>query len=252
MASRMILGLLMASVISAGAMAKSPFVECAVRTGQNAGVFIRADVNPTINGVQLAPGDEIVLIDSDGVCVGKTVWNNETTSITVWGDDETTPEKDGLAVGERLTFIVFDASENMIYGSDPSSPGRVEYNAGFPFKNEGVYETDALYSIIALDMFGEGRVAETPGEEGYSLSAPAPNPFNPYTAFSLQLVTGQEVMISAYNAIGQQVALIHDGYLAADAQHRFRFDGGYLPSGLYLFRVRGESFAAVKSVVLLK
>ncbi len=252
MVSRLILGLLMASVVSVGAMAKSPYVECAVRTGQNASVFIRAEVNPTINGVRLAAGDEIVLVDSEGVCVGKTVWNNETTSITVWGDDEITPDKDGLTTGERLTFIVFDASENVIYGADATSPGIVEYDGEFPFKSEGVYEPDALYNLVVFDVSGEGRVAETPGDAGFSLSAPAPNPFNPSTAFSLQLSTAQDVAIHVYDTIGRQVAVIHDGFLAADAQHRFRFDGGYLTSGVYLFRVRGESFAAVKSVVLLK
>ncbi len=251
MVSRSLSGLLLAAVISTGALAKSPFVDCAVRTGQNASIFFRADISPTINGLTLEAGDEIVALDSEGTCVGKAVWQGETVAVSVWGDDEMTPAKDGLAVGEEIRFIVFDASENLIYGYEDEA-ATVDFEQEVPFKGDGLYEPDALYNVAYFDVRGEATIPETPSSQGFSITPPAPNPFNPSTFFTLALDDPQDVAVRVYNAIGRQVATIHDGWLAAGIQHQFRFDGGLLPSGVYLFRVRGESFATVKSVVLLK
>ncbi|MBT8401400.1 MAG: T9SS type A sorting domain-containing protein [Rhodothermia bacterium] len=251
MVSRSLSGLLLAVVISTGALAKSPFVDCAVRTGQNASIFLRADVSPTVNGLTLEPGDEVVALDSEGTCVGKAVWQGETVAVSVWGDDEMTPAKDGLAIGERIRFIVFDASENLIYGLEEGT-ATIDFEQDFPFKGDGTYEPDALYNIAYFDVRSEPTTPEAPSSQGFTITPPAPNPFNPATSFTLSLEDPQDVAIRVYNALGRQVATIHDGLLAAGVQHQFRFDGDLLPSGVYVFRVRGESFATVKSVVLLK
>ncbi|MDX1489480.1 MAG: hypothetical protein R3268_14825, partial [Acidiferrobacterales bacterium] len=121
----------MAVVVSTGAMAKSPFVDCAVRTGQNASIFLRPDVSPTVNGIGLEPGDEIVALDSEGTCVGKAVWQGEAVAISIWGDDEMTPAKDGLAIGESIRFVVFDASQNLIFGYDQGSR-IIDFEQQFP------------------------------------------------------------------------------------------------------------------------
>ncbi len=252
MLTRTIFGLLMAAIISPGASAKSPYVECAARTGQNATVFIQADVSPTINGVLLDSEDEIIVVDQNGNCAGKAVWTGETASITVWGDDEMTETVDGLQLGESLRFIVYDASEQMIYGSDASSVD-VEFETDFPFDADGVYRPDALYNVAYFDVSGDP--SDPPAAEvvqSYVLGAPYPNPFNPVTNFELEMGESQDVTIRVYNSLGQQVAVLHDGLLSAGLQYRFQFDGYGLSSGMYLIRVTGDSFAAARPVVLLK
>ncbi len=252
MLTRMLPGLLMAAIISTGAAAKSPYVECAVRTGQNASVFIRAEVTPTINGVVLEEGDEIIVLDQNNACAGKTVWTGRTTSITVWGDDEMTVDVDGLQAGDRLRFIVFDASENKIFGTAEADVA-VGFDSGFPFDSEGVYSADALFNVDWLDFTGEPADPPTAGVvDSFVLGAPYPNPFNPVTTFELEIFEPQNVTIWVYNSLGQQVALLHDGLLLTGIQHRFQFDGYGLSSGMYLIRANGESFAAAKPVVLLK
>ena len=251
MVSRSICGLLMAFAFSVATQAKSPFVECSARTGHNASIFVRTEVTPTVNGLSLEAGDEIVAIDDQGTCVGKALWEDNTVAITVWGDDQMTPQKDGLAIGEALRLIVYDTSENLIFGFDDGS-ATVEFDQKFPFKAEGVYEPDALYNVAYFDVQGDPTTPETPSEEGFMLTPPAPNPFYPATSFTLRLAEPQDIAIRVYNAIGRQVETIHEGILAAGIEHQFRFSGDVHPSGVYLFRVRGERFSAVKSVVLIR
>ena len=88
--------------------------------------------------------------------------------------------------------------------------------------------------------------------EAYRLSSLAPNPFNPQAQFTLAIQQAQHVQIGVYNALGQRVAVLHEGTLTADEEHRFTLEAGGLPSGVYLIRVVGDRFAASRRAVLLK
>lgn len=88
--------------------------------------------------------------------------------------------------------------------------------------------------------------------EAYALSDAYPNPFNPETQFTLTVTSVQHVTVEVFDVTGRRVALLHDGLLDADQPHGFTFDARHLPSGLYMYRVTGEQFSAVKSMMLLK
>ena len=47
-------------------------------------------------------GDEVVVLNSDGLIVGNTPYTEGNMAITIWGDDLLTEEKDGLSIGEKL------------------------------------------------------------------------------------------------------------------------------------------------------
>ena len=63
---------------------------------------------PTAN---LEHGSEIGVFSQRGVLVGAAVVENSFTSISLWGDDETTPEIDGLLDGEEFQIRVFKGEE---------------------------------------------------------------------------------------------------------------------------------------------
>jgi len=88
--------------------------------------------------------------------------------------------------------------------------------------------------------------------EAFFLSAAYPNPFNPATTFSLTLERTQPVRVSVVDLLGREVALLHEGVLAAGVSQTFTFEAGRLPTGQYLIRVVGESFVASRGVVLVK
>jgi len=67
-----------------------------------------------------------------------------------------------------------------------------------------------------------------------SLSA-WPNPFARQVEFQLQLPIGVEVDMTLYNALGQEVAKITQGTLAA-GDHRFSWTAAGQPEGVYVLR----------------
>ena len=79
-----------------------------------------------------------------------------------------------------------------------------------------------------------------------------PNPFNPRATVSLAVAASQGVRVELVNALGQRVATLFDGPMAAGEARTFALDGAGLASGLYLVRVTGERFADVRRVTLLK
>jgi len=59
-------------------------------------------------------GDEIAAFDQHGKVVGSTIFNGKNIALTVWGDDLTTDEKDGLAIGESIMFNIWNSETNTI------------------------------------------------------------------------------------------------------------------------------------------
>ena len=88
--------------------------------------------------------------------------------------------------------------------------------------------------------------------ERYDLSPTYPNPFNHNTAFTLTLARRQHVTVAVFDLLGHRVARLHEGLLPAGEAHRFVFEAGALPSGVYLYRVTAAEFATVRHVVLMR
>jgi hypothetical protein len=55
-----------------------------------------------------------------------------------------------------------------------------------------------------------------------------------------------------YNLLGQRVRTLFEGRLRAGNERTFAFEAGSLPSGLYLCRVKGETFTAARRVTLVQ
>src|SRR5690606_23167722 len=95
-----------------------------------------------------------------------------------------------------------------------------------------------------------GPSTDLPGT--HALSNAYPNPFNPQTRFTLRVAEAQDVRVALYDVRGRQVAVLHDGPLAAGAAHPFEVDGRALPSGTYVVAVEGERFRDRLQVSLVK
>ncbi|HLT47751.1 MAG TPA: T9SS type A sorting domain-containing protein [Rubricoccaceae bacterium] len=118
---------------------------------------------------------------------------------------------------------------------------------------EYAYESAADTPIEAGDM---GTVAIEPSPDGtpgtHALTGAQPNPSNGRTALSLEVAEAQHVRVEVYDALGQRVAVLHDGPLAAGSAHRFTLDGSALASGVYVVRATGETFADTRTLTLTR
>jgi hypothetical protein len=85
----------------------------------------------------------------------------------------------------------------------------------------------------------------------FTLEQNYPNPFNPTTTIAFELAREEHVAVTVYDMLGRAVATLVNGNLTAGS-HEVRFDGGELPSGVYICRVTAGGFSQTRSMVLLK
>ncbi len=80
-------------------------------------------------------------------------------------------------------------------------------------------------------------VAASGREAGAVLLGASPNPFAATATIAYALDAPGEVELTVYNALGQRVAVLVRGPMAA-GRHEAAFDAAGLPSGVYLYRLR--------------
>jgi len=85
----------------------------------------------------------------------------------------------------------------------------------------------------------------------YTLSQNYPNPFNPSTEIKFSLPEASNVKLTIYDAIGKQVAVLVNDYLATGS-YRYSWNASNLASGIYFYRIEAKNFNMVKKMVLLK
>ncbi len=78
-----------------------------------------------------------------------------------------------------------------------------------------------------------------------------PNPFNPSTAIRFTLPKRESVSLKVYDVLGRKVATLLNGQLPA-GDHRVKFDGQNLPSGVYFYRLRAGNFVKTRKMLLLR
>jgi len=91
---------------------------------------------------------------------------------------------------------------------------------------------------------------------GYQLFQNYPNPFNPATTIQYVLPKAQVVEIAIFDVNGTQVRPLLNAQQEA-GEHTLLWDGLdesqiRLPSGVYMYRLTGESETLTKKLTLLK
>ena len=105
-----------------------------------------SDALLTLNGLPLEIGDWIGVFYTDDAgalqCAGYAEWNGVNTALAAQGDDSTTEEIDGLQNTEPFVWMIWDASENVIYNANAT------YLSSMP--NQGEFEANGISSISSL------------------------------------------------------------------------------------------------------
>ena len=85
----------------------------------------------------------------------------------------------------------------------------------------------------------------------YELSQNYPNPFNPVTTIRYAIPESQIAKVTIFNALGEVVAKIVDGYVEAGV-HEVQFNAGNLASGIYFYRLEAGKYNQTKKMMLIK
>ena len=88
--------------------------------------------------------------------------------------------------------------------------------------------------------------------QGYLLSAPYPNPFNPRAVVPFEVPEAAHVRLTLVDIFGREVAILLNRQVATGS-HEAVLDGGRLASGVYLVRLEADGlFRASQKVLLLR
>ena len=95
----------------------------------------------------------------------------------------------------------------------------------------------------------------------FSLSQNYPNPFNPSTVIRYTLSGNSSVTLKIYNTLGQEVVELLNNEAMDEGEYELTFDASALSSGLYFYRISGQTtsedgsvqpFSDVKKMLLVK
>jgi hypothetical protein len=100
---------------------------------------------------------------------------------------------------------------------------------------------------------GPTSIQEIPGvlPSEFNLGQNYPNPFNPTTKIKYSIPQSSQVSIEVYNSLGQEVAILFEGYQQAGS-YIAEFDASKLASGVYMYQLRSENVLLTKKFVLMK
>ncbi len=155
----------------------------------------------------------------------------------------------------------FDVLRNGVTAAQIASQGNGASEHTYVWiDRDAVNGTTYTYTLVAVDVNG-GREelatqSATPTAGAaviteYALHQNYPNPFNPATTIVFDMVEAGNVTLKVYNLMGQNVATPVNGYASA-GRHSVSFNATNLPSGIYLYKLEANGFAAEKKMMLMK
>ncbi len=140
-----------------------------------------------------------------------------------------------------------DPYHSFTYLHNPNSGSPDWYYIGTSSNTIGIYLIRAYVGITAT---GVKKVLELFPKD-FSLSQNYPNPFNPSTKINFELPSKENVRITVYNQLGQQIMVAADReYMPG--RYSININCSNLASGVYYYRIKAGSFAKTRKMVFMK
>ena len=110
----------------------------------------------------------------------------------------------------------------------------------------------SFYTIIVpMQTSTQYTEEESALSKGFRLFQNTPNPFNPETRITFELMESTQIALSVYDLSGKKISTLHDGYARAGT-HEVGFDGSDFASGVYLVELRTKGLTQQISMTLAK
>jgi len=164
-------------------------------------------------------------------------------------------------------FKVFDATDpvnpQLVYQYDTEpNLAEVGFNTGawgvYPLAPSGnIYVSDHNFGLFVFNSPDiASSVSETALPQKFTVHDNYPNPFNPATNISYNLLETSHVKVSIYNVLGQEIKALLDESQKSGS-HSLQWDGTNkrglkVTSGVYYYRIEAGKDSAVKSMLLVK
>jgi hypothetical protein len=240
------LSLSISLLISAGLFAQTANLSPYQKKTMNTERFARpvnTGVNHTLlilgSAWEVSPelGDEIAVYDSEKNMVASVAWIPEQeghSGLAIWGDDETTSEKEGMTKGETFSVVLFDKSEDKMTALKINRWERGDN----VFAKDGVSVVGSITTtaIITQEM---------------ELFQNVPNPVMDITSISFYLPNDGKIKLTVSNTLGQEVmTLSQEDY--KKGMHTIAMDASSLSTGVYFYKLEANNTSITKQLSLIK
>jgi len=154
----------------------------------------------------------------------------------------------------------FSLDSTYTVGGKPRDLAFADYDGdGYEDMAVSSYTTDqaaVLMSRLSLILSVDDVTAEGAFPDNFTLEQNYPNPFNPLTRIRFALPRASHVKVEVLNMLGQSVMVLVDDYLTAGIKeitwNGVDGSGNPVASGIYMYRITSDRFAASRTMVLLK
>ncbi len=123
-------------------------------------------------------------------------------------------------------------------------------------KNFGQNMNIDAYSLLLINFKTQTGITAEKAEEKlpefFELSPPFPNPFNQTTIIQFSVNESQPVKVLLYNARGQLIREIFQGWAEGKLKYTASIDGSELASGQYQLYLLGVDYSTSRSLTLIK
>jgi hypothetical protein len=169
-------------------------------------------------------GNEIAIYNKHDEMISSGVVLNGFAILTVWGDDDKTPTKDGPEEGELLTIKVLDQSTKEINTLNNIAIKDLRSDL---ILNELFYQKGGIVRIQSNDIIGSNQLMITA----------SPNPVSNFTTIEYYLPYSGFAEIMLYSSEGKVIENLIDSYHVAGT-HSYSMDVKLIPSGKYSLVVK--------------
>ncbi|MEA3286209.1 MAG: carbohydrate-binding module family 20 domain-containing protein, partial [Candidatus Marinimicrobia bacterium] len=207
----------------------------------------------------------------NGICINGVLsqwwdWGNDLTCVGEWSMTQSDTE------GYEYTFSYLYTAGQAKAQQYKYGINSLDNEAGFGENRDfEVDDTNPTY-VLEDDCFGSQNTDETmpfpqdcgpvsiaslPGiPTSYALSQNYPNPFNPTTSINFALPEANHVVLTIYNALGQEVRTLKTDYLSA-GNYSVTWDGldnagNMITSGVYIYTMTSGNHNFSKKMLMLK
>lgn len=191
--------------------------------------------------------DETVASNPAGDGPGEWIFKNTTDGYTL----ELKIPKADLATYFPLvaeTEIGFELSNGDL--EKATSPQRVQHwwtNVATTWNNPSLFGTAMLAKKKSTDIETEQGTIVTE----YRLEQNFPNPFNPSTQITFAVPRTEQVELTVYNLLGNEIATLVNEVKSAGV-YKVNFNASNLASGVYFYRLRTGNTSLVKKMLFMK
>jgi hypothetical protein len=157
-------------------------------------------------------------------------------------------------LSNKDTLFQFDAEGNRVQFVTPVPTGTrswvYPFGTGKPYLQTIVGNTVTLYDVDVTTAVDDGGGKPSTVPDMLVIGAPHPNPFNSSQLIPISAKPGQQLTVTVFNLLGQNVARIYDGRVTT-SQFAIPWIADTLPSGIYLIRATsGDETVTVKSILV--